>query len=280
MDRPNADDQPTEDRRCEDQMRQENLLSHPAAQTPIINSLMDGVEQFLAGSTMHNPNDEFDGMDPLVVMIVALYVGDLLVILFSEDDPRRTTPTADRNDLPANAHAFGPDDEFQLNDAYRAAENLGVDLQSTSVLRLITELNALTSGIPIFPFGLPPISTGHNSMSDIANQVAKRNPFEGLARLRRDARRARMDRMRQGRASDITDGVHKTLNPASANYTREMIRRSMLFSQLISLGAALEATAANGADINPNAEDAANKARAFTEGRRRAEEDSNVDPQE
>lgn len=89
----------------------------------------------------------------------------------------------------------------------------------------------------------PTLNSGHSAMREIADKVVDRQSFDELAARRRAQRSRRFDEMRSGKAcrgseNTVPSHMHRSV-PSPFNTTafvKGMVRRSMLFGQLIALG--------------------------------------------
>jgi hypothetical protein len=133
------------------------------------------------------------------------------------------------------------------------------------VQSIIDQMNDVARGIP--PLTPPTFGTGHSAMREIADKVAERHPFDELAARRTRQSRTQFDQMATGELFRHTPNPDTVFNPLEASFAHGMVHRSMLFGQLIALGNTDLAP-----DADPEATRAADLARAFVYGRRRAEE--------
>lgn len=111
--------------------------------------------------------------------------------------------------------------------------------------------------------------TDYGSVNDVTNTVTDRSRgmFDELAARRTQRRRAQFDQMATGELFRHTPHPNTVFNPLDASFAHGMVRRSMLLGQLTALGNTDLAP-----DADPEATHAANLARAFVHGRRRADE--------
>lgn len=153
------------------------------------------------------------------------------------------------------------------------AETLG--MTPLQLLTILADVQTLF-GVITMPV-LPPIAliimdehtgdTDYGSISDVTGTDCSRGMFDELAARRTQRRRAQFDQMATGELFRHTPNPNTVFNPLDASFVHGMVRRSMLLGQLTALGNTDLAP-----DADPEATHAANLARAFVHGRRRADE--------
>lgn len=155
------------------------------------------------------------------------------------------------------------------------AETLG--MTPLQLLTILADVQTLF-GVIAMPV-LPPIAliimdehtgdTDYGSISDVTGAGADRSRgmFDELAARRARQRRTQFDQMSTGKSFRRMPSTNTVFNPLDASFVHGMVRRSMLLGQLTALGSTDPAL-----DADPEATHAANLARAFVHGRRRADE--------
>lgn len=245
-----------------------------------IDDLLASIARIMPDGIVIIEIDDDGPIDPLaaIIALTALGINPLEVAEVLELFTICASPLFLAENITPGYGPYGASDEFNQDDVYRTAESLGLDIRPEGTHRVVAELNALDRGIPpIFPFALPLIGTDHGSISSIADMTDdhSRGMFDELAERRRrqtDNRSGAMSIGDLNRRPTTPKRLNRAgstpLDPASAHYLHDMVRRSVLFIQLISMGMTPDV------DVDPDpyadAESAADMVRALTEARRRA----------
>lgn len=132
-------------------------------------------------------------------------------------------------------------------------------VSDSTLAQIIKEMNEAAGDLP------PMIGPGHVTLGQVIGTMDDRQPLDELATYRRRRHQQRIEELRS--QNTVPSHMHRNV-PGPLNTTtfvNGMVRRSMLFGQLIALG-----NMTPDVDADPDAMRAADMVRALTEGRRRA----------